>query len=115
MKNSHDWPMDRHSGPPRKGRGWWTLLLIGLLSLPLLVDGAKVSYAQWQTMFGPKPMVSTPTFDLLGEYLGRTSRDISRLSRQPFRQVPWRAEWVVIGLALSLLAGGLILRFGRIR
>lgn len=115
MKIYHHRPMDPHSGPPQQARAWRMLLLIGLVSLPLLLDGAKISYAQWQTMFGPKPMVSTPTFDLLGEYFHRTTQDFLWMTRQPFRRVPWRVEWAVSGLALSLITGALILRYNRVR
>ncbi|WP_169977839.1 hypothetical protein [Tautonia rosea] len=115
MKKYHRISMDQHSGPPRKSKGWGILLLVGLLTMPLLWDGAKVSYAQWQTMFGPKPMVSTPTFDLLSDYFNHTTGTIRRVTRQPFRKVPWRVEWAVSGLGLSLAAGALILRYGRAR
>ena len=115
MQQYHRTSLDRHIGTPRKAKQWAWLLLPALLSMPLLLDGAKVTYAQWLALFGPKPVVATPAFDVVESFSEQTVFELRQLAKRPFRRLPWPTEWAVGGLVFSLIAGGVILKYSRLR
>jgi hypothetical protein len=91
------------------------VILLGLLTVPLLLDGAKLCYVQWAALFGPLPTVRTPSLDLVQIYLDRASFELRRLVRYPFRRLPWQPEWAVGILAFSLTLGVLVMRHHRLK
>ncbi len=107
--------IDHHLGPRQRSSQGVKLLILSLLLVPLLYDGTKVTIAQWSTLFGPKPVISTPVFDLVGSYAERSTRELRRMTRLPFRKLPWRTEWAVGLLVVSLGTGLLIMRYGQVR
>lgn len=107
--------MDRHIGPRSQSGQRLKLLIITLSLIPFLYDGTKVTMARWSTLFGPKPVVSTPAFDLVESYVHRSTQELRRMAKIPFRKLPWRTEWAVGLLVFSLGAGTLIMRYGQAR
>lgn len=115
MRNVSQTYLDPHASPPHPTWRKAFVLLIGLLTLPLLFDAAKLCYVRSAAMFGPIPTVTTPSLDLAQVYLDQAGVLARRAYRFAFQRGPWRPEWAVGMLASSLTIGVLIMRHHRLK
>lgn len=93
---------------PRRSPHAARAVLAGLLIAPLLYEWGLLIHARWMSILGRVPSVRTPLLDRLGAW----SEEGSELVASTFRQVPWRADYVVVVGVLCFLACGLLLRKG---
>ncbi|RUL86720.1 hypothetical protein [Tautonia sociabilis] len=109
-------PIDRHASAPEAQRlRFGVSLIILILTVPFLFDGAKLCYARWAALSGPVPIIQTPALDLAVRYIDEVSSVARRRAAKPFGRVPVPIEWAVGALITSLCIGTLIMRHNRLR
>jgi hypothetical protein len=94
----------------RKRKHWIRVIVLGLFLAPIVFEGSALCAAQWQSMFGPVTIAETPILDQLGPYIGSASSSIRNSTLAVFRNLPWRASFVIPVVFAWAFCGCLLLR-----
>jgi hypothetical protein len=93
-----------------KSRRWriGTIFLLAAIIVPLVVEGAALSYGQWCSITGSSTRVSTPVMDTVANAFHETKSALEDLFSPSFTRV-FREPAVALPVALVLIVCGMML------
>lgn len=97
--------LNRRISPVR----FWTVIILGLISTPLIHDGTKICLTRWQSLFGPSVSCETPAIDAVMSTFDAVYSATRDQSSAPFHNVPWSPAHVLAIGAVWTVCGYMIL------